>query len=98
MRRNTATALSPVVVKVMPVKLFKAMVREDGFLQASAPCHHTTAKVCVCVWRERERERGLPRLTSLQAGLKASGSYVEARAVSELDETLDAEVQKAMAR
>mmetsp|Transcript_35539 Transcript_35539/g.104413 ORF Transcript_35539/g.104413 Transcript_35539/m.104413 type:complete len:275 (-) Transcript_35539:103-927(-) len=64
-RRNTATALSPVVVKVMPVKLFKAMVREDGFLQA---------------------------------GLKASGSYVEARAVSELDETLDAEVQKAMAR
>ncbi|EOD38928.1 hypothetical protein EMIHUDRAFT_224086 [Emiliania huxleyi CCMP1516] len=56
-RRNTATALSPVVVKVMPVKLFKAM-----------------------------------------AGLKASGSYVEARAVSELDETLDAEVQKAMAR
>ena len=29
---------------------------------------------------------------------KASGSYVEARAVSELDETLDAEVQKAMAR
>mmetsp|Transcript_34556 Transcript_34556/g.114443 ORF Transcript_34556/g.114443 Transcript_34556/m.114443 type:complete len:728 (+) Transcript_34556:56-2239(+) len=64
-RRNTAIALSPVVVKVMPVKLFKAMVREDGFLQA---------------------------------GLKASGSYVEARAVSELDETLDAEVQKAMAR
>ena len=59
MRRNTATALSPVVVKVMPVKLFKAMVREDGFLQASAPCHHTTAKVCVCVCvcvgRERER-------------------------------------------
>ena len=54
--------------------------------------------MCVCVWRERERERGLPRLTSLQAGLKASGSYVEARAVSELDETLDAEVQKAMAR
>ena len=50
------------------------------------------------MWRERERERGLPRLTSLQAGLKASGSYVEARAVSELDETLDAEVQKAMAR
>ena len=98
MRRNTAIALSPVVVKVMPVKLFKAMVREDGFLQASAPCHHTTAKVCVCVTRERERERGLPRLTSLQAGLKASGSYVEARAVSELDETLDAEVQKAMAR
>ena len=45
MRRNTAIALSPVVVKVMPVKLFKAMVREDGFLQASAPCHHTTAKV-----------------------------------------------------
>ena len=100
MRRNTATALSPVVVKVMPVKLFKAMVREDGFLQASAPCHHTTAKVCVCVvvCVGRERERGLPRLTSLQAGLKASGSYVEARAVSELDETLDAEVQKAMAR
>ena len=95
MRRNTATALSPVVVKVMPVKLFKAMVREDGFLQASAAAT-TTAQVCVCVCGERER--GLPRLTSLQAGLKASGSYVEARAVSELDETLDAEVQKAMAR
>ena len=46
MRRNTATALSPVVVKVMPVKLFKAMVREDGFLQASAFAT-TTANVCV---------------------------------------------------
>ena len=54
MRRNTATALSPVVVKVMPVKLFKAMVREDGFLQASAAAT-TTAQVCVCVCVERER-------------------------------------------
>ena len=61
------------------------MVREDGFLAGLGPCH-----IChhACV------ERGLPRLTFLQAGLKASGSYVEARAVSELDETLDAEVQK----
>ena len=45
-RRNTATAISPVTLKVIPHKHFRVMLRDDNFLKAGllsrdAVCEHT---------------------------------------------------------